>query len=86
MFNWFKKREKEVIESNEYKKLSSRLDEMESVLFKISNDYLYIKKKFNGKLYKEILADSFDTTDTKDLSNSVLLPEDGTIKRNRKLS
>jgi hypothetical protein len=82
MLWWHKK---EVLESNEYKKLSARIDEMESLVFKISNDYIYIRKKINSKVF-QLAANEMENTagESKDLSNNMLLPDDGFTKFNRK--
>ena len=85
MLWWHKKEE---ITSKEYDKIKKELDnlnnsvvDLESLLLKISADYKNIK----GMLKKKILDSlSLETEDSKDLSNTMLLPDDGFTKYNRK--
>lgn len=86
MFNFFKK--KEVIDSNEYKKLKKELLDidtkvldLESSLFKVLQDVKNIKGKVNSRIYKQIQDDGMEGEGTKDINNSVLLPDNGSVRK-----
>jgi hypothetical protein len=85
---WFKKNQKEELNSIEYGKLRKEIldinlnvAQMESLLFKIGADI----KNLRGIMKKKVF-DSIDEEieEAKGLSNSVLLPEDGNYRFNRK--